>query len=163
MNDFLPVNSSLTVTVNEAHGSEFQTNSSYLSGAYATSSEFMNAECSVKYIYFFKYYFKTKFTINSINFFKKNSLNWSKQLQGLILSSVYIGYILSQIVGSWLGLLIGAKSLLFLATIISSVLSILTPVTANYGYIPLIALRFTLGLAQVMFEIKIFFLFEVKI
>ncbi len=143
MNDHSTTNSSL-VTHAASHSISSYQNSTSLNNL----SETLDQQCSVIIVSSFitkqlpTYFYK-------ISILQKNTLNWSKQLQGIILGSIYVGYILSQVIGSWFALIIGPKLLLFLATIISSVLSILTPVAANYSYIALIALRFTMGLAQV--------------
>lgn len=62
-----------------------------------------------------------------------NRFQWSQQLQGLILSSFFWGYILSEIPGGILVQKYGAKIVLFVSTFLSAVIVALTPLAVIYG------------------------------
>ena len=70
-----------------------------------------------------------------------------QQIQGILLSAFYVGYTISQIPGGWLASKYGAKSVLSLAVLLWSLVTILTVV---FGTIPwiLFILRLLVGLAE---------------
>lgn len=59
--------------------------------------------------------------------------DWSQQLQGLILSSFYWGYILTHVPGGILSAKVGGKYTLLLGVLVSTVFTILTPVAVING------------------------------
>lgn len=59
--------------------------------------------------------------------------DWSQQLQGLILSSFYWGYILTHVPGGILSAKVGGKYTLLLGVLVSTVFTILTPVAVLNG------------------------------
>ncbi|EDO27678.1 predicted protein, partial [Nematostella vectensis] len=67
---------------------------------------------------------------------------------GIILGSFFYGYIVMLIPGGWLAERNGGKHFVGLGVLISSVLSLLTPLAARYSYKMLIVLRILEGLAQ---------------
>jgi ACS family sodium-dependent inorganic phosphate cotransporter len=73
---------------------------------------------------------------------------WDETTKGLVMGSVFIGYIASQLVGGLLAARIGAKRLLGLAVIAFSLLTLLTPVAAQHSFAALIAARVALGVAE---------------
>jgi ACS family sodium-dependent inorganic phosphate cotransporter-like MFS transporter 5 len=79
----------------------------------------------------------------------KGTFNWSKPVQGLILSAYFYGYILTQIPGGWLSMKYGGKIVLAASMFAGSLLTIaLAPAASLGGYKALIALRFLIGLSH---------------
>lgn len=75
--------------------------------------------------------------------------DWSQELQGSILSSFYIGYIITHIPGAMLSHKFGGKYVLALGTLLSAFMSILTPLAVHMGgAYALMATRFLMGLFQ---------------
>lgn len=78
--------------------------------------------------------------------------DWSQQLQGMILSSFYVGYVLLHVPGGVLAEKIGGKPVIVGALVISGILSIATPLIVHTGgATALIVLRITLGIVQAGF------------
>lgn len=70
-------------------------------------------------------------------------------LQGVILSSFYVGYMITQIPGGLLAQKYGGKYTMGLAVLSTAVLSLLTPITVDkYGSTGLIVLRFLMGILE---------------
>lgn len=59
--------------------------------------------------------------------------DWSQELQGLILSSFYWGYILTHVPGGLLSARIGGKHTLFFGVAIATVFTLLTPIAVRNG------------------------------
>lgn len=59
--------------------------------------------------------------------------DWSQQLQGLILSSFYWGYILTHVPGGILSARFGGKYTLLLGVLVATVFTLLTPVAVKNG------------------------------
>lgn len=59
--------------------------------------------------------------------------DWSQELQGIILSSFFLGYLLSHIPGGLLVQKVGGKSLLGFGVFICGILNLLTPISVQYG------------------------------
>ncbi|XP_030245781.1 putative inorganic phosphate cotransporter [Drosophila navojoa] len=74
---------------------------------------------------------------------------WSEELQGFILGSFYIGYIITHLPGGILADRFGAKWVLAIGMLISALTTCLTPVAIMYGHEwGLVAIRIIMGLAQ---------------
>lgn len=69
-------------------------------------------------------------------------------MQGLILSSFFWGYLISQVPAGYLAHLFGAKFLLLIASIACSLLTMLVPLAASLGWKVLLANRVTQGFFQ---------------
>lgn len=74
--------------------------------------------------------------------------NWSKQQQGLILSSFFWGYLLAQIPVSQMAQHFGAKILLTIASIVCSLLTLITPWAASFDWKFMLLTRALQGLFQ---------------
>lgn len=74
--------------------------------------------------------------------------DWNESTRGLVLSSFFWGYILSQVPAGQLAERYGAKILLMIALSVCALLTLLTPVAAGWGWEYLCADRFIQGLAQ---------------
>lgn len=75
--------------------------------------------------------------------------NWSAETQGIILSSFFYGYGLTQALGGYCSGLFGGKPILGSGLLLSSVLTLLVPRAAELGVSFLIGLQALLGLAEV--------------
>lgn len=74
---------------------------------------------------------------------------WDEKEQGLILGSFFWGYILTNMLGGRLGELIGGKIVFAVGVLVTSILTLLTPVVANMDIPALfIALRVVEGLGE---------------
>lgn len=77
--------------------------------------------------------------------------DWNQELQGLILSSFYWGYIVTHIPGGILSAKIGGKYTLLLGVLTSTVFTLITPFAVRYGGSTfLIALRIIVGMGEGM-------------
>ncbi|XP_055326919.1 putative inorganic phosphate cotransporter [Sitodiplosis mosellana] len=78
-----------------------------------------------------------------------NRFQWSQQLQGIILSSFFLGYILSEIPGGILVQKYGGKLVLLITTFLSAIVVALTPFAVAHGEANgLIATRVLVGFLQ---------------
>lgn len=73
---------------------------------------------------------------------------WDTLLQGYLKSSFFLGYVLLQIPGGTLAEKYGTKKVLGLALFITSVLTLLTPMTANWNVWALIVMRIFMGIFE---------------
>lgn len=74
---------------------------------------------------------------------------WSQEMQGIILSSFYWGYVLAHLPGGLLAHKYGGKYILAFGIFFSGVLSLLIPVCVHYGGAhSLIAIRMLMGICQ---------------
>ena len=74
---------------------------------------------------------------------------WQDQsTRGFIMSSFFIGYACTQIIGGWLAGRCGGKPILLLAVFVWSLTTLLTPPAARLGLTPLICVRIIMGLAE---------------
>ncbi|XP_054658153.1 sodium-dependent phosphate transport protein 3-like isoform X2 [Grus americana] len=74
--------------------------------------------------------------------------NWSAETQGIVLSSFFYGYGLTQALGGYCSGLFGGKLILGSGLLLSSVLTLLVPKAAELGVSFLIGLQVLLGLAE---------------
>lgn len=77
-----------------------------------------------------------------------DAFGWSLSLQGVILSSFYAGYLLTQVYGGWLADKIGGHKVLFYAVLVWSAFTALTPISAGTALWILIAVRIGMGLGE---------------
>lgn len=83
--------------------------------------------------------------------------DWDSQIQGLILGSYFWGYILTSMPGGLVAETFGPTKTVGITTIISAVLTLLTPLAASWHYGVVIAIRFVLGFLGVSSNNKILF------
>ena len=81
--------------------------------------------------------------------FKDGPFVWPKEIQGHILGSFFIGYLLSQIPGGLMAERLGAKWVLMCFLGLSTLATLLTPTAARLGYQALIAVRIAAGIGSV--------------
>lgn len=78
----------------------------------------------------------------------QEELGWSDTTKGLVLSSFFVGYLLTQAIAGWAANRFGAKLILGLAVAWWSAFTILTPFAAYASFPLLIAARIALGLGE---------------
>jgi MFS family permease len=76
------------------------------------------------------------------------SMGWAPDKQGLALSSFFIGYIATQIVGGRLADKHGGKAILAIGVLVWSVATLLTPPAAAAGFAMLIVVRILMGVGE---------------
>ncbi|XP_033726728.1 sialin-like [Pecten maximus] len=74
--------------------------------------------------------------------------DWDEATQGMILSSFFYGYALTQIPGGFLAEKIGGKRLFGYGILITAILSLLTPLSAKVGTWAVMVVRILMGLAE---------------
>ena len=78
----------------------------------------------------------------------QESLNWSETEKGFVLSSFFIGYMATQIVGGVLADKYGGKRVMLWSLVAWSVFTLLTPIAASASFAMLILVRIGLGLGE---------------
>jgi ACS family sodium-dependent inorganic phosphate cotransporter len=73
---------------------------------------------------------------------------WDETTKGLVMGSVFVGYLSSQLIGGWLADRFGAARLLALSVFSFSLLTLLTPLAAEVSFATLISARIALGVAE---------------
>ncbi|XP_037861713.2 sodium-dependent phosphate transport protein 3 isoform X2 [Chlorocebus sabaeus] len=81
---------------------------------------------------------------------KASVYQWSPETQGIIFSSINYGIILTLIPSGYLAGIFGAKKMLGAGLLISSLLTLFTPLAADFGVILVIVVRTVQGMAQGM-------------
>jgi len=74
--------------------------------------------------------------------------NWNANQQGLVLGAFFYGYILTQIPGGWLAKNFGGKYVFGIGVLVTSVLTLLTPIAAKASFPLLIAVRVLEGIGE---------------
>ena len=75
-------------------------------------------------------------------------LGWTPDKQGLALSSFFVGYLLTQILGGGLADKYGGKAVLAVGVLVWSVATMFTPPAAAAGFAILISIRIAMGLGE---------------
>ena len=78
----------------------------------------------------------------------QSEFGWTETTKGLVLSSFFVGYMLTMAVSGWLADRFGGKLVLGIAVIWWSILTMLTPWAAYASFAMLIAARIALGLGE---------------
>lgn len=73
---------------------------------------------------------------------------WNSEEQGIVLSSFFYGYLLTQLPGGFLALKFGGKNLFGLGILSTALFTLLTPLSARAGIGFLVALRVFIGLCE---------------
>lgn len=81
----------------------------------------------------------------------KHDFKWSNHDQNLLLSGYFYGYLLPNLCGGFVAERYGGKIVIFLVLFLSSIITALSPLTANDNFWFLFAARVTLGLLGVNF------------
>lgn len=75
----------------------------------------------------------------------ENEYNWSNHDQNLLLSGYFYGYLLPNLCGGFVAERYGGKIVIFIVLFLSSIITALSPLTANDNFWYLFAARVTLG------------------
>ncbi|XP_042907967.1 sialin isoform X2 [Parasteatoda tepidariorum] len=86
--------------------------------------------------------------LNDTHKIKDGEFKWDSNTQGTILGSFFYGYLLTQVPGGRMAEKFGGKWLFGLGVLCTSVLTLLTPIAARWGVVPLIVLRVCEGLGE---------------
>jgi len=73
---------------------------------------------------------------------------WSDTQRGLVLSSFFVGYLVTQVLGGWLAAKLGGKVVLGFGVLWWSLFTLLTPLSAMASFPILIATRIAMGLGE---------------
>jgi len=73
---------------------------------------------------------------------------WSDTQRGLVLSSFFVGYLVTQVLGGWLAAKLGGKAVLGFGVLWWSLFTLLTPMSAMASFPILIATRIAMGLGE---------------
>ena len=84
--------------------------------------------------------------------FQEGQYNWSANMQGLILGAIYYGGLLTLLIGAVLSDKFGAKRVIGGSVLVSSIMNLIIPLTADWGAYPLLILRSLQGLVQVSYS-----------
>jgi ACS family sodium-dependent inorganic phosphate cotransporter len=77
-----------------------------------------------------------------------HDFGWSKTTSGVVMSSFFIGYLLTQVPGGWLAGRFGGKHVLAGGVLLWSLFTALTPPAAFAGFAALIAARIVMGMGE---------------
>jgi len=81
--------------------------------------------------------------------FQRQDYPWSPEVQGLVLSSFFYGYIVTQIPGGWLATKIGGRKLFGIGVGMTALVTLLTPALAAANLYLLVLGRVVEGLFEV--------------
>ena len=74
--------------------------------------------------------------------------DWSPEQQGRVLSSFFVGYLLTQVAGGWLAERYGGKIVLGFGVVFWSLFTLLTPIAAAGGMVALLVTRILMGVGE---------------
>ena len=75
-------------------------------------------------------------------------LNWDRSTQGLVMSSFFIGYLVTMIFGGWLADRFGGKLVLGAGVLLWSLFTLITPPAASFGLLLLLVVRVGMGMGE---------------
>jgi len=75
-------------------------------------------------------------------------LGWDKTTQGWVMSSFYIGYLITMIFGGWLADRFGGKKVLAAGVLLWSLFTMVTPPAASFGLLVLLVVRVAMGMGE---------------
>lgn len=92
--------------------------------------------------------------------FQRVDFDWDLQEQGILLSSFFVGYLISQVPGGYFAAKWGGRRVFGLGVLLAALVSITTPICGSYfGYFGFLTARILCGLFEVLFEQMMSFLF----
>ncbi len=71
--------------------------------------------------------------------------DWDKKAQGLLLSAYFYGYIFPNLLGGILAEIYGARKVIFIAMLSSSIVTLLSPFAAHDNFLYMFIMRLVLG------------------
>lgn len=89
-------------------------------------------------------------TISDWIFYKGGQYNWDTNTQAVILESFFYGYVITQLPGGFFAEKFGAKWLFGGGVLVTAILSLITPLAANWGTGAFITVRVLEGLGEVL-------------
>lgn len=92
-------------------------------------------------------------TLENGTVIQEQYFNWNSKEKGYVLSSFYYGYICTQVIGGVIAAKIGGNVLFGAGIGVTAVLTLLTPLAANFSLFALIAVRVIMGLFEVSIEL----------
>lgn len=139
-------NLSMTITRMVATNKSDQNHSLWIQSAAVCTAEADDLEFDSKAL-------QLQNSLDDYHFFGASEMHshfqWSQEMQGIILSSFYWGYVLAHLPGGLLAQKYGGKYILAFGIFFSGVLSLLIPVCVNSGGAhSLIAIRVLMGICQ---------------
>lgn len=75
-----------------------------------------------------------------------DTFDWDKKTQGLLLSAYFYGYIFPNLLGGSLAEIFGARKVIFVAIFFSSIVTALSPFSANDNFVYMFIMRLILGI-----------------
>jgi len=84
-----------------------------------------------------------------VYFMQTTDFDWDSKTQGLVLSSFFYGYIVTQILGGWLAGRLGGNRVYGIGVGVTALFTLLTPPLANASVYLLVAIRIIEGLFEV--------------
>ena len=78
----------------------------------------------------------------------QTEFGWDETTKGVVMGSVFLGYLSSQLLGGWIVNRIGAARMVGLAVLGFSLLTLVTPAAASLSFTALIITRVALGVAE---------------
>ncbi|PRD22021.1 UNVERIFIED_CONTAM: Sialin [Trichonephila clavipes] len=88
---------------------------------------------------------------------KGEQYNWDAQTKGMVISSFFYAYFITVLTGGYLAKKFGAKRIYGGGIILTSVLTLLTPITVRWGIVPFVVIRALEGIGEVRKKIIIYF------
>ena len=78
----------------------------------------------------------------------RDELNWTSSEQGIVLGAFFVGYAINQIPSDILSMKYGGRNVLCVAMFGWGVMTLLTPLSARFGFYPLIMCRVVMGIFE---------------
>lgn len=79
---------------------------------------------------------------------QEQDFSWDSKQKGVILSSFFYGYIVTQFIGGWISSRMAGNLVFGIGIFATSLLTLFTPLTANGGYYAMIAIRVLEGIFE---------------
>lgn len=130
----------------------------YVSGTVAyclkiSVNNFINSAC-ILYIFSFLFcitvlFLCICFKLKSLPVLQTREFDWDSKMKGLLLSSFFYGYIITQIPGGWLAARVGGNRVFGIGIAVTAFLTLLTPLLTNVSVYLLLAVRIVEGIFEV--------------
>lgn len=82
-------------------------------------------------------------------FQSKGSFDWNDKDQSIILGAFFLGYVLTNVPGGRLAEKVGGKLVYGLGVFLTSILTIISPFAAMWGFYPFLFIRIAEGITEV--------------
>jgi MFS family permease len=101
--------------------------------------------CFIISVIFFYEFFSSKFLLA----LQTRDFDWDSKMKGLLLSSFFYGYIITQIPGGWLAARVGGNRVFGIGIAVTAFLTLLTPPLTYVSVYLLLAVRIVEGIFEV--------------